>query len=352
MEFKEEDYILLMADCLPVKGTKNSAIYDLSRGDIHTFPSEYFDLFEALKRNSYGELKLLAAENNCTGEMEEFLSFLAKNEMIIAIKESEQALFPSIDLDTWDSPNIIQNAIIDIKKIKFDFKSIFAQLDTLTCEYLQIRQYDQTYSIEDIDEILMLSYDNSLLGIELILHYDSNLDEGRYKQLLISHPILSAIYVHNSPKVKTIYVNANNEKTDILGKKLSFTSTYIESSEHCGVINKNTFTSPSANSIAEFKQFNGCLNRKISVDQNGDIRNCPSMNNQFGNIADISLVDVIEVTEFKKTWHYNKDNIETCNVCEYRYICSDCRAYTSGGEPLSKPEKCMYDPFSGVWREH
>ena len=38
--------------------------------------------------------------------------------------------------------------------------------------------------------------------------------------------------------------------------------------------------------------------------------------------------------------------------CEFRYICTDCRAYVEDPEDiLSKPLKCGYNPYTGEWSE-
>ncbi|MFT6810576.1 MAG: SPASM domain peptide maturase of grasp-with-spasm system [Saprospiraceae bacterium] len=91
----------------------------------------------------------------------------------------------------------------------------------------------------------------------------------------------------------------------------------------------------------------------------GEIKNCPSMSESYGNIKDTSLAEAIEKPGFKKYWNINKDQIAVCKDCEFRYICTDCRAYTddpydlSGEEGTnhSKPLKCGYDPYTGEWSE-
>ena len=91
---------------------------------------------------------------------------------------------------------------------------------------------------------------------------------------------------------------------------------------------------------------------KVSVDQNGNIKNCPSMKETFGNIKDTTLSEAIEKPGFKKYWDINKDKIHVCKDCEFRYICTDCRAYVEDPEDiLSKPLKCGYNPYTGEWSE-
>ncbi len=77
----------------------------------------------------------------------------------------------------------------------------------------------------------------------------------------------------------------------------------------------------------------------------------------FGNIRNVTLEETLQHPDFKKYWSLTKDEIEVCKDCEFRYICTDCRAYTEGnksnrdGLDISKPLKCGYDPYIGEWAE-
>jgi len=95
---------------------------------------------------------------------------------------------------------------------------------------------------------------------------------------------------------------------------------------------------------------NSCLNRTVSIDTKGNIKNCPSMTENFGNIRDTTLMEALEKPGFKKYWNITKDQIDVCKDCEYRYICTDCRAYTKDANShFIKPAKCLYNPYTGEW---
>ena len=52
----------------------------------------------------------------------------------------------------------------------------------------------------------------------------------------------------------------------------------------------------------------------------------------------------------KNTGSINKDLIDVCKDCEFRYICTDCRAYIQDKNNIySKPAKCNYDPYNAEW---
>ena len=47
----------------------------------------------------------------------------------------------------------------------------------------------------------------------------------------------------------------------------------------------------------------------------------------------------------------NKDKINTCAQCEFRYACFDCRPNSLSGNLLEKPWYCTYDPLTGEWED-
>lgn len=76
------------------------------------------------------------------------------------------------------------------------------------------------------------------------------------------------------------------------------------------------------------------------------------MRESFGNIKDDTLVAAVEKSGFKQYWHLTKDQINVCKDCEFRYICTDCRAYLENPDDIySKPLKCGYNPYTCEWEE-
>lgn len=70
----------------------------------------------------------------------------------------------------------------------------------------------------------------------------------------------------------------------------------------------------------------------------------------FGHINKTSLKNVSLKDEFINLWSINKDQVLVCKDCEFRHICTDCRAYLKDPSDLySKPLKCNYDPYTAQW---
>ena len=54
----------------------------------------------------------------------------------------------------------------------------------------------------------------------------------------------------------------------------------------------------------------------------------------------------------EKNWYIRKDNIDVCQNCEYRYICTDCRAFIKDPNNIfSHPLKCTYNPYIAKWKD-
>ena len=76
------------------------------------------------------------------------------------------------------------------------------------------------------------------------------------------------------------------------------------------------------------------------------------MSQSFGNIKYTSLKQALEHKDFKKYWNITKDQIDICKACEFRYVCTDCRAYKENPlDDYSKPLKCGYDPYTNEWSD-
>jgi SPASM domain peptide maturase of grasp-with-spasm system len=344
-------YLHLHADCIPVKGAVRSAICDLTRNELVFFPSAYYEVLDYLTSDKIGNLlQALTCEEEqrfVTG----FIDFLNENELICFLKDT--SMFPPIAVQ-WDMPAIIQNAIVDVDARHHDFDKVFRDLDELGCQFVQIRVFSDLLKLEDLYQILPFSYHKSIQGIELILKYDPQTSDEAYIGLIENQAIISSLTIHSSPEDRILIVDygCEEEAGRYIQKQIQLVSQEVDSQVHCGVITLKSLSAPAVNSFFEARLYNGCLNRKVSVDAWGEIKNCPSMGKSYGNIKDTRLPEAIDKPGFQDAWHITKDQIENCRDCEFRYLCSDCRAYVENPrDPYSKPLKCGYNPYTAEWEE-
>jgi len=280
-----------------------------------------------------------------------FIDFLDQNELIHFAKDI--SLFPPI-AEQWDAPAIIQNAIVDVDTIHHDFDKIFHQLDELGCQFVQIRSFSNLLTLEDVEQILAAAKHTSVCSVELLIKYNPHIADDAYIELVESQPFISNLTLHSALTERKIVLDygCDAERGRYIQKEIQVITQTINSQIHCGIINIKFLNAPATDNFFETKLYNGCLNRKVAVDAFGEIKNCPSMTASYGNIKDTSLSAAINNARFKDKWKITKDQVAVCKDCEFRYVCSDCRAYLENPDDLySKPLKCGYNPYTCEWEE-
>lgn len=337
-----ENVLLLCSDCIVVQGPKRAIIVDLTRRIFKFIP---LSLSEILV-NSKGKTKEQIIREYGKFEadiIDEYFDFLKKNEFIIWCEKKDIECFPEIELD-WKYPSIISNIIIDLNnKSNFEITPIINQVEELNCQFIQFRNFSYQ-SIEFWDKYLNCFIDSKIKSIEIITKWDAKLVHSEIEKLVSKYPRIHSIIFHSSPKMNII------QNRGLMGN-IIYLKDKIENNLHCGQFHWNYFNS-NITFFTEAQHHNTCLNRKISIDVNGEIKNCPSMTKSYGNIKDTTLVEAIEKPGFKNMWYIKKDQIAVCKDCEFRYICTDCRAFIENPEDIySKPLKCGYNPYTAEWEE-
>lgn len=341
MEADGERGFMLFSCCIPVKGAVRSVVCDLQRADYVFISNELYGL---LKEGKFLGIKEIQNEMNVADgvELQSQLEFLQEKEFGFWCSKSESGTFPAIEFQT-DIPKKIAHAIIDSDiSSEHPFDRIFKQLSKLGCQAVQLRFFDPI-EVKKVENVLAMSQDNGFTDVELIMPTVGveNIEIGR--SLSQKFPVLTKLIFHSE-----IY-------NRLLSKELEECPIYqitnkIISEDHCGFIHPDGFV-VGYEMFSEAQRSNSCLNRKLSIDKNGNVRNCPAMPGLFGKIWNADLDLVVEDKEFTKVWNLSKDAIKVCKDCEFRYICMDCRAFVSDtNDKLSKPLRCSYDPYSAEWQ--
>lgn len=121
-------------------------------------------------------------------------------------------------------------------------------------------------------------------------------------------------------------------------------------------LKKNTITSihdinkPTKKRIQKAVSGNSCWQGKINISYDGYVSPCimqsPETLKKY-NLQTTTLKNVIDEYLISNYWELSKDKVTTCDVCEFRYLCNDCRPLA---DSLStRANNCSYDPFSGEW---
>ncbi|HYX26725.1 MAG TPA: grasp-with-spasm system SPASM domain peptide maturase [Thermoanaerobaculia bacterium] len=329
----------LFACCIPVRGARRSVICDLQRQSFQFIPNGLYEILTEHPGKPIAEIQA-AYDHEYDAEIEEYFDFLLRHEFGFWCRDPER--FPPLDL-TWEAPERITNAILDVDdRSRHDYGKILRELDDLGCKALEVRCFHRC-PLSELKSILEAARHGRLRSIELLAGYGPELTPEALGNLFKEHRRLSGVVIHSAPEKQRF-------PPDRAGVSLEYRTEVIDSPACCGKIHPGYFVVDVA-TFAEAQKHNTCLNRKLSVDARGEIRNCPSLPRSFGNVREVSLHSALAQRDFTALWSINKDQIAICKDCEFRYVCTDCRAYLRDAADLySKPSKCTYDPYTAEWR--
>ncbi len=334
----EKTIYKLFACCKVVLGPNRALILDLQRARFHFIPLSLSYLLLNYVNKSTVEIKKLHTKKEIK-YIDQYFDFLIKEEYVYECDEENLDNFPDISLE-WDFPGTISNVIIDLSE-DINLDSIIDQLEVLGCQFVELRSF-KSLTFQKIEQVLSAFSRKKIFNINIIIPYDISLNILDVAELPKRHPRIQNIFIFNSAE-KSVMKNYYSSIYHVQEE--------IKSDMHCGIINADFFT-VNLNVFTESLHHNSCLNRKISIDVDGNIKNCPSMSQSFGNIKDTTLREALDHPDFKKYWNVTKDQIAVCKDCEFRYICTDCRAYLENPEDMySKPLKCGYNPYTCEWEE-
>ena len=255
--------------------------------------------------------------------------------------EEESRLFASLELK-HETPNSITHAVIDSdRSSEHPFSSIFKQLSQLGCQAAQLRFFESSES-QKIETILELTQKNGFTDIELVMPSNGNSNTNIGRLLSQRFPVLTKLIFHSASANQLL----SNEKEECPIYQIT---NKINSADHCGFIHPDGFV-VNKDMLELSKAHNNCLHGKLAIDINGNIKNCPAMIPSFGNVNQNKLEEVLQEAAFERLWNVGKDQISICKDCEFRYICTDCRAFISNeDDELSKPSRCSYNPYLTKW---
>jgi len=307
-------------------------------------PYELSDILELLKNHSIEDVYSQFDEDSQI-VIDEYLDFLIEKELGFITINSWDKNFLPLDY-TYKDYNIISDMYIEINSIQ-QLEKVKKSIINLSIKHLVVYSQRNLLSNEliSIDESFA---DTPVESIQFFLPFNEEVNEDFLFKL---HKNTTRIY-------DIIFYDCADEEIElnnIYRFTINFSKNHINILS-CGKVDVQYFNT-NMTKILEAINFNSCLYKKIGVDLEGNIKNCPAMEMCFGNVKTTTLEEAIKHKDFKKYWNLTKDEIEVCKDCEFRYICTDCRAYTERthkneqGLDNSKPLKCGYNPYTAEWEE-
>ena len=197
----KEEFLILHANCIPVKGLIRSIICDLQYSSYHFIPNDLYDILTR-PNCSIQELILEYGSENKSA-IDEYIEFIINENLGFIGGRDDLDLFPRLNTD-FRTPSKITNAILEYSTSNVQYiQEIAKQLELLGCKDLQIVAYD-VISKKEL-EFLLTSFENSIIkSLELIIPFNEDYSEGYLKQLLIKNLRISRFHIHSANEEKVL----------------------------------------------------------------------------------------------------------------------------------------------------
>jgi SPASM domain peptide maturase of grasp-with-spasm system len=297
-------YFSLFADCILVKGKNHSMIYDFGRGNLIKIDNILQEVLDTNSTMSIAELKKFY-NNQYNDGIDAYVNLLIEKE--IGFFSDSREGFQDIPME-WDSSSFIESAIIEYSG-RYDFQGLIDELDELRLRSVQIRLLSNSdISAQEAVEILEKA---SFRSIEIYAEYSNHDEIETIKNKMKDVKTLSRFIWYNSDYTEAV--------GDPLESRITHTSEilYPNQKEHISL----EYMMVDLKMFSESQQFNAALNRKISIDSEGKIKNYISHEKCYGIVNENNIKNIYESQSFRRLWNINKDNILKCKECPYRYAC-------------------------------
>ncbi|WP_343687880.1 grasp-with-spasm system SPASM domain peptide maturase [Chryseobacterium gleum] len=338
------NYFNLFSNILITKGPTRILISDLQRNISELYPLELYEIIVELKSYSI-ETILKDYDQESRSIVHEYIDLLLEKEYGFITENDWDRNFPPLSFEHHE-PSTITNLFIEMADTGI-LKKIYTSVENLGIKHLVIYSLNPLTS-KDFIEIDTIFKNSVLSGIEVFSPFHQKINLSFVQALQKKTIRLYSLIFYNCSKPPFKAKNEYRFSLHFLKDDLKISA--------CGKVELKYFNT-NIPKVIEAINHNSCLYKKMGIDKNGNLKNCPLMNESFGNINSQNLEETINQPGFKKYWNLTKDYIETCKDCEFRYVCTDCRAYTENAEKnkeglnISKPLKCGYNPYTGVWED-
>jgi SPASM domain peptide maturase of grasp-with-spasm system len=330
-------YFSILPSSIITIGAKKSCIVDIEKSIFCQIPNSMAKFF--IENKSFKIENIISSLSIEDRDVFlEYVNFLVINKF--GIKTNFETRFKYFtEFDKYDSPFIFENIIIDANSQN----DLINVLTSISGKQLYNSIQFRMFFRPDYDFLLFLiNYldKGDFLKVELILNYNFNITTNSYKHILNEYSTIIS---------KIIVMGATQNKKEE-GNRLIFLKEELVDAQHCGKVSKDLFMT-NIESYLQSCTGNSCLHRKLSIDSKGYVKNCPSMKNSYGHISEISLTTIINKPGFKDLWDIKKEDVDVCKDCEFRRICTDCRAMIKDPDNIySQPSNCEYNPYIAKWK--
>ncbi|TVQ51630.1 MAG: hypothetical protein EA362_00085, partial [Saprospirales bacterium] len=257
---ESEKHFIFFDNLILVKGFTSSIIIDPHNFDIDCIPNYLYDFVKKFNKKQIGYINSNHSDSEFLTE-DAIRFFVNKNFAFLGNKLDIQ-LSTSFEL-SYDAPYLIENGIIDYCG-EFKLSTAFDQFDKIGCPFLQLRIFPSVFKPDFIDHLLndfIVFEKSSVRFIELFVPFFDKRANGGF---------LAEIVKNNRIRVVVFYSAPESNFDQVGAAKVFWTTENYESEKMCGQVGMGYF-SINPNAVFESYHHNSCLNRKISIDAQGNI---------------------------------------------------------------------------------
>lgn len=329
-------YFKIYGNCILVKGEQESMLCDLQQNESIPISNGLIEIINHLNQNkTVNEIKQFYNNESDEG-ISKFLEYL--HEKGYGFYTNEPNNFPQLNLQ-WEFPYAISNALIELnfKNSKLVQKAI-KQLTEIGCHTLELH-VDNDIDLLSLRKMLDNTQNSCIRNIHIYWKY-YGLNQLDLDELYYCFNTIGFIYIHSVPE------NICNKSDDyfksnkIILSSLNYSISINKVSKKNLLLNKQSF--------CEANSFNLALNRKVSIDKFGNIKNYLLHEKKFGNINIDNLASVIQSNSLQANWNFTKDKDEICKECQFRYMCLDFNDYIYSTR--NHTERCDFNPYINKWK--
>lgn len=335
-------YFILSSSCALTKGASRTLIQDFQRSNADFIPNDYYSLCNLLNRHKISDIAN-EIEDDSLADYYQFVDFMIEREYAF-VSDNLQS-FPEISKESYEDEDHIYDAIIEIDEndVKTEKLEMFlTDLKKLHCTDLQVRIYNHS-DMARLHQLLKRICNHIFYYVELHLDSSGCITFENCCDLILNYAPITNIYLYDSSSNTSQDYNENTEGCYPLKMGTVYYVAAELNNNNCGCISDYSKIYRDSGFYKMSQLHNSCLYKKVSLDRDGYVRNCPSMFEKY-NLSE-GLEMITKSPTFRKYWNITKKDVEGCKDCEFRFNCLDCRAHTKGNGMFNKPITCKYNPF-------
>ena len=298
-------------------------ISDLEDGTYSEIPLEWGRILEK-QRIFIMDEKDLDNSISSIGD-KEMISFLVDNNF--AIITSFKPSFLGYNFENYNIPFYFETLIVDSSSEKNVLETLSYLPSQRLSRYIQFRFFFECNELF-IRNVLQIAIRKGYFNIEFVFNYDRKENINAYSKIIAENMFyVSRIVIMNS-------------RDQFINEQLILNEKKLVDSQMCGLIDE-TLLCVNLDTYAKYVLGNNCLWKKIAIDIDGNIKNCPSMDFTYGNIKNTDLISVLTNTRYLFFSGLRRIHIMECCKCHLAAFCIDCRGNLPICRIFEKPIKCL-----------